>query len=841
MGTIDFQYHMPSVPSGQSAFATAYTSDYNCASTPPSATTLRCDDPIAYNNATNGTIAAPDVMSTMSLDSVTSYVGTDTGTSPIRAYKYTFTYQDTPFTTSYFDPVSFIQESAAGEHLLTKITPSVYLQSAQQTLPSTVFGYTSPLQDLYRDPSQVEGTSVYGGQTFWQYLNHYENMETGTGATIDYAEAFGNTHGTPYTTDGSGNVTDDRFDPLYCTNNANDSDTSKRCTGVYQHPEDYSWTNQIVTQVQALGTDRSDATLVATTSSTYNLTAIASTADPAGGCNPITGSGVPAWEADCVGDSWAPSSSTSSNHDSDWRDYYHSEFRGFDVIYTVLPDQQEQKADYYFSTEGWGTPQSDGTKYNSGQLYQEDIYQGSSETASTLLSETLNDYAGVSMFSGNPYQSLSACETTLSAIYTPCIVAPLATKTTDYEGNTTGPWPNTTTAYTYDDLNGTNGYVANGYHNLTQEVISSSNAQTITKKWAYNSPDNQTVGGLFYYNVNKVTHSEIDDASGHVWQCQDISYDEGRPSGVPTPAAGLATTVTNYSNCSNQSTTALPTYAAYDEYGNVVVTVDALGATDAGLYTSAGCTLGTTPVDQASAWASVGSYTTCTTYDTETASLPVTLSNAWSQTTDLGYDYTSSLLLNASTDPNGAPSSYGVSYDTSGNETLLASESGETGAYTTRQSESSSCSTSDALPCYQIESNSLLYSSAINRTFYDSQGRAVETRTPGPTAGDDTVVMTVYDDQTHSIWTSEPFEVADGSGWIDPNGATDVNGHTPAGSTTFYDALGRPIAMQDPNYHSPGTGDFLLCHPQRHIYVMYQLWPGNSNGRYQRLFLCSGH
>jgi RHS repeat-associated protein len=551
------------------------------------------------------------------------------------------------------------------------------------------------------------------------------------------------------------------------------------------------------------------------TSYYYDLTGVVSAADPARSCNPISGSGAPSWEANCVSDSWAPSSSASSNHDSDWQDYYHSEFRGFATVYIVNP-AGNLTVDQYMSTEGWGTPESDGSNYTGGQLYQQDVYQGTSQAASTLLRETDTNYVGIW-----GYASLNGCDTSLTTIYTPCEVAPLNTYTYDYEGTSSAsPAPWTEEAYTYDDLNATSGYTGSGYHNLTQEVDSSSNAQTITKKWAYNSPDNQTVGGLVYYDVNKVTHSEVDDASGHVWLCQDTTYDEGRPSGIPTPAAGLPTTVTNYSNCSNQSGTALPNYTAYDKYGNVVATVDALGATNVGFYTSAGCTLGTTPIDLTSAWTS-GSYTTCTTYDTETASLPVALSNAWSQTTDLGYDYTSSLLLNASTDPNGAPSSYGVSYDSSGNETILGSEPGETGAYTTRQSESSSCPTSNTRPCYEIDSNSLLYSSAISRTFYDSQGRAVETRTPGPTPGDDTVVMTVYNDQTNSVWTSEPFEAADGSGWIDPNGATDINGHIPAGSTIFYDALGRPIATQDPNYSStqePGiscstilSGTFTSC------------------------------
>jgi RHS repeat-associated protein len=106
------------------------------------------------------------------------------------------------------------------------------------------------------------------------------------------------------------------------------------------------------------------------------------------------------------------------------------------------------------------------------------------------------------------------------------------------------------------------------------------------------------------------------------------------------------------------------------------------------------------------------------------------------------------------------------------------------------------------LPCYEIDKSATLYSSAISRTFYDAQGRVVETRTSGPTPGDDTVVATVYKDEAGSIWKSVPFQVADGSGWIDPSTAKDINGNTPAGTVTFIDALGRTIATQDLNYGS---------------------------------------
>ena len=103
-----------------------------------------------------------------------------------------------------------------------------------------------------------------------------------------------------------------------------------------------------------------------------------------------------------------------------------------------------------------------------------------------------------------------------------------STKTLYAEGagtsNANAPWVEHD--YTYDDINA-QGLVTTppDYHNLLQEVISSKDASTITKKWTYQTND-QTVNSVTYYHVNAISHSEIDDDSGHVWQCQDFTYDE---------------------------------------------------------------------------------------------------------------------------------------------------------------------------------------------------------------------------------------------------------------------------------------------------------------------------
>ena len=807
-GTIDFHYHMPSVPSGQSAFATAYGTNYNCSSTPPLSTTVRCDDPVSFYDSTDSTTYyPPTVMSTMSLDSITSYVGADSANQP--AYKYAFAYQDTPFTQATGE-LTNMPQAWAGEHLLTQITPTVYVSGTAHTRPSVVFGYTGTSYDAYVDPSEMVDSNggcgcevPYSPYTLWQYLNFYEDLATGEGARISYASAAGNMAGTPYTTDSQGNVTDDRFDPLYCVNQANNSDPTKQCTKSTGE-DDYSWSLQVVTAISALGTDSSGNTTVATTTYHYALSAVPAGNLPVSSCNPITGTGVPPQEADCVADNWAPGYDGSVQHDGDWQDYYHAEPRGFNIVYITSPSG-DLTVDYYFASEGWWTPETDGINYNSGQLYQEDIYQGHVETPSALLQETDNYYTNVgNVPTGNAYSGITTCNSAESALYTPCLGTALETKTITYDGNggsANAPWVDTKD--TYDDINPSTGYVSGGYHNLTQEVISYSNAPTITKKWTY-SPDNGTNSkGVFYYDVDKVTHSETDDASGHVWQCEDTTYDEGVASGVTTPAAGWPTTTTDYSTCGNSST-ALKTYTAYDQYGNTVGTVDALGAANSSWYSSSGCSVSSSdPVAYHSASWTASHYTSCTAYDTtHTAGLNVSDANALNQTTSTSYDYTSGALPTSTVDPNNQTTSYSYSYDSNGNETINTKEPGESGSYTSRQVENMTCTTSSTLPCYEIDSNSLLYPNAISRTFYDSQGRQVETRTPGPTPGDDTVVMTVYNDQNYTMWQSEPFQVADGSGWIDPNGAKDINGNAPAGTTTFYDALGRTIATQDLNYGS---------------------------------------
>ncbi|HVB25333.1 MAG TPA: RHS repeat-associated core domain-containing protein, partial [Ktedonobacteraceae bacterium] len=452
----------------------------------------------------------------------------------------------------------------------------------------------------------------------------------------------------------------------------------------------------------------------------------------------------------------------------------------------------------YFSTEGWATGSGNSGNFDAGQMYQQDMYSGNS--TGTLLQETTTTYAGNN-------STPSPCDGSLNITYVPCLIAPITTKTSDVEGGSLSSAPWVETDYTYDDYSLSTG-LGNGYHNLESEKMTSSNGPPMQKQWTYTTTDTSS-----YYTVNKVTHSEVDslNSSGtvtHVWQCKDLVYDEGAAPGTPTPVAGMATTITTYSDCSNPSQSAITTYAGYDAYGNVVATVDGVGAANSNLYTNNGCTPGTAPVYLSSNW-TAGRFTACTAYDSFSAQ-PTTITNAFGQSSTTTYDQTQQDLPVSVTDTNGQVTGNTYSYDDNGNRTISVSQPGEQNGYTTQSGTASQCAipfppTPPVLPCFESNSDTQFYNSVMAHTFYDALGRPVETRTPGPDAAHDTIVFTVYNDQTHSTFTSVPFEVTAGSGWIDPATATDLNGHAPAGTATFYDALGRVVAIQDPVFDPPSV------------------------------------
>ncbi len=513
-GTVDFLYHAPTASTGHNGlsqlWALSYGTNYNCSTTPPASTTLRCDDPQA-----NGSQAAPATMSTLTLDSIETFVGTDSSLTHLD-YAYALAYnQDTPFVAC-SDPYSGVALYCAGEHTLASITPTAYLAGSGFQQKPTVLTYSAALQNSYDDSLQTNraGTAPFTGQSSWKYLVAYDDLQTGVGASITYATAWNNSHGNPV----------DIYDPLFCTFNTT-------CTGIYANPNDHAWTVQVVTQIQNRGKDSGATSLaVSTTSYYYGLA--------------VTGDGCLGGQTSCVGYEWSPSS------DVNWQNYYDAEFRGFSAVYIISP-VGDMTVDHYVSTEGFQSSPFDVDNYLTGALLDEEVYSGNLSSG-PWLQETDNSYAGQDTSGAN-----SSCDPALITAgeeYPSCETVLLSHAVTRFNGmSPLGPGASEQQTYTYDDYDLTAGlkFGKGAYHNVVEEDI---NGNQITKLWTY-APNDQDVGSTTYYDVDKVSTSETKDSSGHIWGCTATIYDEGVAAGVPTPAAGWPTKVQTYSNanCSAQT------------------------------------------------------------------------------------------------------------------------------------------------------------------------------------------------------------------------------------------------------------------------------------------------
>ncbi len=280
------------------------------------------------------------------------------------------------------DPITQDDEYAAGEHLLTSITPIQYSGGTAYNQQHISFHYVL-LTNTYYDSQETadDGSTQFQQSTNWQYLSNYVDLDTNIGESVKYQTAYSNTNGTPYVTDSNGVIIDDRHDPFYCTNHANDSDQSKRCTGNYEHPDDQTWSVQVVTNRTSLGKDSSDPNLQpATYNYTYTLGVWGTYQDDFGGsgnfCSPA-GDGSQPGQSDCVFDTFIPGQS-GGNQDQDWRDFYHGEFHGFGKVYMTSPSGNLDVQTFY-TPESWGPPESDAQNYQSGQMIKDDTYAGNSE------------------------------------------------------------------------------------------------------------------------------------------------------------------------------------------------------------------------------------------------------------------------------------------------------------------------------------------------------------------------------------------------------------------------------------------------------------------------------
>jgi hypothetical protein len=155
--------------------------------------------------------------------------------------------------------------------------------------------------------------------------------------------------------------------------------------------------------------------------------------------------------------------------------------------------------------------------------------------------------------------------------------------------------------------------------------------------------------------------------------------------------------------------------------------------------------------------------------------------NAFAQTSTTAYDYLQGQIPKSVVDLNGQTTSMSYSYDSSGNKTVQVKAPGETGNYTTQSQFISTCTDS-----------SVQYSSAINRTYYDQLGRVVEKQTPSADGSHTIVSFTLYNDATHTVFSSQPFTLASQTAWVDPNSYSS----TP-GTLSTLDAVGRTVSVLD--------------------------------------------
>ncbi|HEX5570137.1 MAG TPA: RHS repeat-associated core domain-containing protein, partial [Ktedonobacterales bacterium] len=357
-----------------------------------------------------------------------------------------------------------------------------------------------------------------------------------------------------------------------------------------------------------------------------------------------------------------------------------------------------------------------------------------------------------------------------------------------------------------------------------------------------------------------------------------ISYDQqgyatGESAGL---IAGLPTRVDQWANCGTSgngyaSSGVVTTGTGYDAHGQPIVTTDADAL--AGISGHTGCTAPVTPLVVYPTGAS--SYTSCTQYDSVQNVYPTSASNALFTAGSTTYDVAQGVAT-SSTDANGVITSYGGPvYEYSGSpslatfqdvytQTTLPGETlGGSAPWTTRVFAYSFCAGatgSSTSPCLEVDTvrQSDASDTLVSRAFYDRDGREVETRTTSPVSGQDTVTISAYNDVNHSTWTSldcttptltatnggravgstpnyyAPTQTTLGSSaWVNPAvGGTSCSSGTLTGTTTWYDALNRVVATDDPlgtGVGASGTGCLLAGGTVHHTdCVVYAIVVGSQ-------------
>jgi RHS repeat-associated protein len=751
-----FNIHWPgATDTSGNATATTYGSNYlGCAPPEGIVTTLRCDDPVDQA----GWSAAPLVFSAITLDNVTVQLK-DSGTfKTVRTYD--LSYENYPLWKCW-DGFALTWHACAGEHLLHQVLETPYQNNtAQPSQAPLVFSYSAPTKNEYHDTTVTNWNGgIFDDQDWWQYLTSFTDKQTGASGTIAWKLASGNTHGVP-----SGSA----LDPWRCT--------VVTCTS----PDDRQWQRQTVYQITDTGVSPTTTTTFA-----YTLK------QPCGtGCTQDTW--IPPNQFNtCGGVAQPPQSTMQSCLLGAFSNYWMQEYTGFETVTTTHPDSSTTWQQYYAGA-GWGTNDWDIANMYRDQALVTDVYQSSptgaplQETRSTYLYDlnsmcpVVNPSNGYQLFV-TPYLLCFNHEigrdTYQGGSSTSSPAVPKSTRTWAY--NAAPPEQN----HFHDELLSTtttsNDLAKDTY---SPGTISGQPVFTTTYDYTYRDGANETPVKPYYF-LNLVAQIRTKDNGSQTtyWRCGQTRYDGlGYGTGASSSLkAGLPTQTDAFQACdsSGAGTSPLTTTQGYDAYGQPVVSVDADAIAGDGAHQ-------TCPASAADDLFVNGqtalSYTTCRKYDptyhTYTASDMGNLKNSSGANVGVtnAYDYLQGILT-STTDPNGQATTFGGPVfefngaaslanfqDVYTQETLPAQPTNwgnPAVPYTSRTYTYTFCAnaTAAARPCRETDSVRQYDGTnvLVTRQMYDRDGRLIQTRSTGPTAGQDVVTSTNYDDQANKVFTSQ--------------------------------------------------------------------------------------
>ena len=824
--------------------------------------TLRCDDP----KSVSGGLSAPLVQSDFVLSDASVQVcdspPCSTGWKTLRDYQ--FAYQQTT-TSTITDPLSGLQEQVAGLLALrwvltigddspsTILTESfTYVRQYEYYEDSNMSAYPNcgPAWNTGDGDNCLLWSQSYNGNSY--YLATVSN---GIGLTESFAwqDNRDNAHG----------VTSGGYpaDPMYCTNaQAGVTGYSGGSAFPCNMADDQTWsrasltsqTNTVVRLTQdGQGGTQASTPIAGTTSYTYE------------DAYPLANEQC----STCVaGYSWG------SSYDFDYADFYNGMFMGYAQVSVTNPDGSLAVHNFY-STEGWGGWTANGTNGLTDTCPHNPYWTTVCNADPYWDIASQNTYPGqANALHGHEYDAyyydtngttlLERVETQYNAVCSPPIITSLSPNISGYTNNNWGgnlvsglDWANPEVPcddqvsqvddYKYDSANGpvtvpdqTTTYAyetgtrpcATCYGREIKTTTTSnngsanSNPSSVVKTTAYiwNDHVTWTVTPQGSYLIDFPAFSDTEDTSGNRYSCNYITYDPATGGGTGANLNllnGNLTKQTSYTSCgtSPNFTPSGPitiTYG-YDAYGNSVSKDDADANAGITSHYLNGCTVSGTK------------YSNCTTFDGSFAALPTQQANVLNQATSATYQPLASATAGfgwglwpmSTTDANGQITSY--TYDGLDRPLSVTAPLETTGYNTENLSYTIWCATSGAQsPCDEHDTTQRLNSAqtVTSRSFYDGNGKLVETRTPA-TSTKDRVQYYLYDPFGQLVFKSIPYLV---TAWT---GAPGVNAYSIPDSRVAgtcigsgygcsipgYDGLGRVKVTTDPLSETTTTSYSVVC------------------------------